>query len=66
MNKKYKTHFLPSPDELVLKKPAKKVTLLLDADSIDFFKREAARLNTSYQGMIRKLLQKYVAHTTNK
>lgn len=54
--------FLPRPDELVMKKPAKKVTLLLDEDSIDFFKREATRLKTSYQGMIRVLLQKYVSH----
>jgi len=55
--------FLPSPDELVFKRPTKKITLLLDTDSINFFKREAARLNTSYQSMIRMLIQKYVTHT---
>ena len=53
-------NFLPSPEELVLKKPTQMISLRLDTESIRFFKREAARLNTSYQGMIRMLIQKYV------
>jgi len=53
-------NFLPKPEELVLKKPTQMISLLLDTESIKFFKREAERLNTSYQGMIRMLIQKYV------
>lgn len=33
--------FLPSPDELVLKEEAVKVTLLLSKSSVDFFKKMA-------------------------
>lgn len=51
--------FLPRPEELVFKKSTVKVTIMLQKDSIDFFKEEAARLNTSYQSMIRNLLQEY-------
>ena len=55
-------NFLPSPEELVLKKPTHMISIRLDTESIQFFKREAKRLNTSYQGMIRTLIQKYVTH----
>jgi len=59
-------NFLPSTEELVLKKPTQMISLRLDTESIQFFKREAIRLNTSYQGMIRMLIQKYVTHTKQK
>jgi predicted DNA binding CopG/RHH family protein len=52
--------FLPRPEELVFKKPMRKVTIALDQDSIDFFKDEAKRLNVPYQRMIRMLIQEYV------
>lgn len=51
--------FLPRPEELVLKKPMKKITITLDSASVDFFKKEAARLNSSYQRMMRNLLTEY-------
>lgn len=53
--------FLPRPEELVFKKPTRKVTIALDQESIDFFKAEAKRLNVPYQRMIRALLQEYIA-----
>jgi hypothetical protein len=54
--------FLPAPEDLVLKEPETvKVTMVLDKSSTDFFKREAKRLNSSYQRMIRNLLNEYVA-----
>jgi len=51
--------FLPKPEELLFKTKSKKVTLVLDEESVDFFKHEAIKLNTSYQRMIRTLLNKY-------
>ena len=56
--------FLPPPKELVFKNPTVKVTITLQQESIDFFKREAKRLNTSYQRMIRNLLQEYTQKMT--
>lgn len=58
--------FLPPPEELVFKKSTVKVTITLQKDSIDFFKKEAQRLNTSYQGMIRNLLREYAQRMKNK
>ncbi|PIR61408.1 MAG: CopG family transcriptional regulator [Candidatus Pacebacteria bacterium CG_4_10_14_0_8_um_filter_43_12] len=51
--------FLPKPEELVFRPKLRKVTLTLDEDSIIFFKQKADELNTSYQRMIRILLQEY-------
>lgn len=54
--------FLPPPEELVLKKEERvKVTMALSQASVDFFKREAAHHHTSYQAMIRRLLDLYAA-----
>ena len=52
--------FLPRPEELVFKQPARKVTIILDEKSIAFFKTEAAHLQVPYQRMIRNLLSEYV------
>ena len=51
--------FLPRPEGLILKEPMSKVTITLKQESVDFFKQEAKRLNTSYQRMIRNLLDSY-------
>ncbi|MBC8342385.1 MAG: BrnA antitoxin family protein [Bacteroidetes bacterium] len=51
--------FLPSPEELVFKEENVKVTMSLSKDSIDFFKKEAKKHHTSYQAMIRRLLDLY-------
>ena len=53
--------FLPAPKDLVLKKPrTTKITMVLEKESIDFFKHQAELLGSSYQRMIRNLLREYV------
>lgn len=54
--------FLPRPENLVLREKKKRVTLTLSQDSIDFFKRAARKHNASYQRMIRRLIDYYVAN----
>ena len=54
--------FLPSPENLNLKEETVKVTLSLTKESVDFFKKEAAKQHTQYQKMIRTLLAQYAAH----
>ncbi len=51
--------FLPKPENLIFKPRLKKVTIVLDEDSVNFFKEKADELNTSYQRMIRTLLDTY-------
>jgi predicted DNA binding CopG/RHH family protein len=52
--------FLPSPAELAFREEGVKVTLALSRKSLDFFKSEAAKHQTQYQRMIRRLLDAYV------
>ncbi|MBW2674230.1 MAG: CopG family transcriptional regulator [Deltaproteobacteria bacterium] len=54
--------FLPSPDQLVLKEENIKVTISLKKSNIDFFKEEAKKHRTSYQKMIREVVDRYVSH----
>jgi hypothetical protein len=54
--------FLPSPEELALKKEQTKVTISLSSDSIAFFKEMAKKHHMQYQKIIRELLDEYVAH----
>jgi predicted DNA binding CopG/RHH family protein len=54
--------FLPPPDKLILKEENVKVTIALKKDSIDFFKREAKKHHTSYQKMIRQVIDWYASH----
>ncbi len=51
--------FLPSPEDLVLRPPAIKITLNMNQKTLRFFKAEADRLGGSYQRMIRNLLDHY-------
>ena len=53
--------FLPTPEQLVLNENNVKVTIALSKSSINFFKKEAAKYNTSYQKMIRRLIDYYAA-----
>jgi predicted DNA binding CopG/RHH family protein len=53
--------FLPPPDQLVLKEDKVKVTISLSKASIDFFKREAQKRRTSYQKMIRQVIDFYAS-----
>ncbi len=52
--------FLLSPAELALREDGVKVTLSLSKSSVAFFKSEASKHQTQYQGMIRRLLDSYV------
>lgn len=49
------TDFLPSPPELAFREEGVKVTLALSKKSVEFFKSEAAKHQTQYQRMIRRL-----------
>jgi predicted DNA binding CopG/RHH family protein len=54
--------FLPPPDRLVLKEENVKVTISLKKKSVDFFKKEAKKHRTSYQKMIRQVIDWYSTH----
>jgi predicted DNA binding CopG/RHH family protein len=54
--------FLPPPDQLVLKEENVKVTIALKKSSIEFFKKEAKKYQTSYQKMIRQVIDWYASH----
>jgi predicted DNA binding CopG/RHH family protein len=54
--------FLPPPDQLVLKEDNRKVTISLKSSSIDFFKKQAKKHKTSYQKMIREVVDWYASH----
>jgi molecular chaperone DnaK (HSP70) len=56
-----KEHLTRNPEELVLREEKVKVTLELSKKSLNFFKNAAKNSKSSYQGMIRKLLDYYVA-----
>ena len=58
--------FLPPPDQLILKEDGVKVTISLSQRSVDFFKAHARKSNTSYQRMIRRLLDEYVMRYSAK
>ncbi|NET54966.1 MAG: hypothetical protein F6K47_01795, partial [Symploca sp. SIO2E6] len=48
--------FLPPPEQLVPKTNTVRVTMEFTKESIEFFKHEAQRHNTSYQAMIRNFV----------
>jgi predicted DNA binding CopG/RHH family protein len=54
--------FLPPPDKLVLKEDNVKVTISLKKSSINFFKDQAKTHKTSYQKMIREVVDWYASH----
>jgi predicted DNA binding CopG/RHH family protein len=58
--------FLPPPQDLVFKEDNIKVTMALSKSSVDFFKAEAKRRHTSYQAMIRRLLDLYASRYTRR
>lgn len=53
--------FLPPPIQLVLREDKVKVTISLSKASVDFFKREAEKHRTSYQKMIRRVIDFYTS-----
>jgi predicted DNA binding CopG/RHH family protein len=54
--------FLPPPEELAFREETVKVTIALSKTSVEFFKHEADKHHTSYQKMIRRLLDEYALH----
>ena len=54
--------FLPPPDQLALKDENVKITIALKKSSIYFFKDEAKKQHTSYQKMIRQVIDWYASH----
>ncbi len=54
--------FLPPPEQLILKENNVKITIALKKSSIDFFKKEAKKHHTSYQKMIRQVIDWYASH----
>lgn len=54
--------FLPKPENLILNEKKRRVTLTLTAKSLDFFKNAAKKHKASYQAMIRRLIDYYVAN----
>jgi len=57
--------FLPAPEELATEDETVKVTIALSKKSVDFFKAKATRHRTSYQKMIRRLLDAYAKQHRN-
>lgn len=51
--------FLPPPSRLAFKEDNVKVTILLSRASVNFFRRQAKIHGTSYQRMIRRLIDLY-------
>ena len=51
--------FLPSPKELANAEIRVKITIELDESTILFFKKEAGTHNTTYQRMMREILNSY-------
>jgi predicted DNA binding CopG/RHH family protein len=54
-------NFLPPPEMLILKDDNVKVTISLSKGSVEFFKREAKKHRTSYQKMIREVVDIYAS-----
>jgi len=53
--------FLPRPEQLAMKEENVKITISLNKSSIDFFKKKAKEQHTSYQKMIRHLIDWYAS-----
>jgi predicted DNA binding CopG/RHH family protein len=54
--------FLPPPDQFVLREDNVKITISLKKSSITFFKEQAKNQKTSYQKMIREVVDWYASH----
>lgn len=51
--------FLPPPEVLFPKREAVKLTLVVDKDSVDFFRGQARESGLKYQRMMRDVLREY-------
>jgi len=59
LNGKRIDDFLPPPYQLVKRVPKVKVTIALNQQSLEFFKKAAKKNNVKYQTMINELLDRY-------
>jgi len=50
---------LPSPEEFVRKAKKEKITIAIDKDSLELYKRYAKKHNAKYQTMINGVLSSY-------
>ena len=53
--------FLPPPEKLVAAGEMVKVTIAFDRESLEFFKKKAAKHGTKYQKMIREVIRGYAS-----
>lgn len=51
--------FLPPPDQLARKTPKVKITITLNSQSVEFFKKSAKKNKVKYQTMINEVLDQY-------
>jgi len=51
--------FLPAPEDLVFKTEKEKVTMMINKQSLDFFRAEAKKHGVPYQTMINNLIESY-------
>ena len=58
-NLKRVADFLPPPSELLPQEEALKITLSIDSETVDFFKKVAKKNGTKYQRMMREVLKGY-------
>ena len=58
-NLKRVADFLPPPSELLPQEEALKITLSIDSETVDFFKKAAKKNGTKYQRMMREVLKGY-------
>ncbi len=60
--------FLPPPSVLATYKDdeTEKITIVLDKETVDFFRAKAHEFNASYQRMIRELLKSYAVSQSEK
>ncbi len=52
-------NFLPPPEELAKWKTKTVITMGLDPETLDFFRREAKKRGGKYQKMIQEVLKRY-------
>ena len=54
--------YLPSPEELLPAGSKLRITIELDEECVDFFKKQARRYGGKYQRMMREVLRRYALH----
>ena len=58
--------YLPPPEVLLPPGSKLKITIELDAESVDFFRKQAHLHGGKYQRMMREVLRRYALHHSGK